>query len=61
MLPEEMTAEEKRQALDAIQRLCNFEAQTRQIRGYGAFKLEELPIPGLVKLCRILEEESNEN
>ena len=57
MLPEELTTEEKKDALHAIKRLCQFEAETRQIRGYGAFELSELPVPALVKLCRILEDE----
>lgn len=54
----EPTKEEIKEALEAIHRLCVFEADTRHIRGYGGFKIEELPIPGLVKLCAWLKEKS---
>lgn len=55
-----LTKEEMKQALDAIIRLCNADGTQRMIRGYGAFKDEEMPVPGLVKLIEWLKKEALE-
>ena len=58
-MTEKFTKEEKKQLLKAIRDLCIFEAQTRKMRGYGAFSKDEpMPIPALKKLCDLLEEET---
>lgn len=42
--------------LDVWNRLCNFEASQRYIRGYGAFNPNELPIPAAVRVIKWMEQ-----
>lgn len=41
---------ELREFLNAFKRLESFEAQQRHVRGYGAFKVDECPMPAVVKV-----------
>lgn len=49
------TSDEIRTFLGAFDRLSAFEAQTRMVRGYGAFTDAEVPIPACVKVIDYLK------
>ena len=52
---EDITRSEVLIFLRTILRLSLFEAQQREIRGYGAFKESELPIPSFIFVLNALK------
>lgn len=44
------------EAIDVIEKLCNFEGSMRLLRGYGAFLKEDLPSRPLVNVLEWLRE-----
>jgi hypothetical protein len=47
---EKPTSEEIKKFIDVFDRLCKFEADHRNVRKWGCFKDDEVPIPEVVKV-----------
>lgn len=56
---DEPTREEALKFLQVVDKLCCFEAEQRQIRHWGIFKTEELPIPEVVSTITWLNTKFN--
>ena len=57
--PTAPTPEQFAHFVAAFERLSYFEASMRFSRGWGAFKEEELPIPGAIDVLNWLKEKAN--
>jgi hypothetical protein len=50
------SSEEIKRFLEVFDTLCQFEALSRKVRGYGAFSEDEIPSPEVIKVCNWLKE-----